>query len=44
VSRLTLSDPPASLDAALASCKLFVEHPIARMAGICAIIRRATPE
>ena len=43
VSRLTLSDPPASLDAALASCKLFVEHPIARMAGICAIMRRATP-
>jgi hypothetical protein len=44
VSRLTLSDPPASLDAALASCKLFVEHPIARMTGICAIMRRATPE
>ena len=44
VSRLTLSDPPASLEAALASCKLFVEHPIARMTGICGIIRRATPE
>jgi hypothetical protein len=44
VSRLTLRDPPASLDAALAACKLFVEHPIARMTGICAIIRRATPE
>jgi hypothetical protein len=44
VSRLTPGDPPASLDAALASCKLFVEHPIARMTGICAIIRRATPE
>jgi hypothetical protein len=43
VSRLAPGDPPASLDAALASCKLFVEHPIARMAGICAIIRRATP-
>ncbi|MDO8401094.1 MAG: hypothetical protein Q7T45_25105 [Bradyrhizobium sp.] len=36
--------PPDSLSAALASCRLFVEHPIARMAGICAIIRRATPE
>lgn len=36
--------PPDCLPAALASCRLFVEHPIARMAGICAIIRRATPE
>jgi hypothetical protein len=44
VSRLTLSDPPASLEAVLASCKLFVEHPIARMTGICAMIRRATPQ
>ena len=44
VSRLAPGDPPASLEAALASCKLFVEHPIARMTGICAIIRRATPE
>lgn len=43
VSRLAPSDPPASLEAALASCKLFVEHPIARMTGVCAIIRRATP-
>jgi hypothetical protein len=43
VSRLAPGDPPASLEAALASCKLFVEHPIARMTGICAIIRRATP-
>jgi hypothetical protein len=34
---------PKSLDAALASCRLFVEHPIARMTGICAIIRQATP-
>lgn len=44
VSRLAPGDPPASLEAALAACKLFVEHPIARMTGICAIIRRATPE
>jgi len=44
VSRLAPGDPPASLEAALASCKLFVEHPIARMSGICALIRRATPE
>jgi hypothetical protein len=35
--------PPPSLQAALASCRLFVEHPIARMTGICGIIRRATP-
>ena len=44
VSRLAPGDPPASLEAVLAACKLFVEHPIARMTGICAIIRRATPE
>ena len=41
---LAPGQPPDSLQAALASCRLFVEHPIARMAGICAIIRRATPE
>jgi hypothetical protein len=35
--------PPQSLQVALASCRLFVEHPIARMTGICGIIRRATP-
>jgi hypothetical protein len=34
--------PPESIDDALAACRLFVEHPIARMTGICAIIRRAT--
>ena len=44
VSRLVPGDPPASLEALLASCRLFVEHPIARMTGICALIRRATPE
>jgi hypothetical protein len=36
--------PPPSLQAALASCRLFVEHPIARMTGICALIRAAMPE
>ncbi len=36
--------PPPSMQDALASCRLFVEHPIARMTGICAIIRHATPE
>ena len=30
--------------AVLKSCRLFVEHPIARMTGLCALIRRATPE
>lgn len=34
---------PASLQEGLAACRLFVEHPIARMAGICAIIHHATP-
>ena len=42
--QLAPGQPPDSLQAALASCRLFVEHPIARMAGICTIIRRATPE
>jgi hypothetical protein len=41
--QLAPARPPESLEAALASCRLFVEHPIARMTGICAIIRRATP-
>jgi hypothetical protein len=31
--------PPPSLQDALVSCRLFVEHPIARMTGICALIR-----
>jgi hypothetical protein len=44
VNRLAPGDPPASLDQVLASCRLFVEHPIARMTGICALIRRAMPE
>jgi hypothetical protein len=34
---------PDTLRHALASCRLFVEHPIARMTGLCALIRRATP-
>jgi hypothetical protein len=41
--QLAPTSPPEALQAALASCRLFVEHPIARMTGICAIIRRATP-
>jgi hypothetical protein len=36
------STPPDTLQGALASCRLFVEHPIARMTGLCALIRRAT--
>ncbi|MEH2591077.1 hypothetical protein [Bradyrhizobium sp. AZCC 1721] len=36
--------PPDTLKGAIASCRLFVEHPIARMTGLCALIRRATPE
>ena len=35
--------PPDTLAAALKSCRLFVEHPIARMTGLCALIRCATP-
>jgi hypothetical protein len=42
--QLAPGQPPDSLQATLASCRLFVEHPIARMVGICAIMRRATPE
>jgi hypothetical protein len=41
--QLAPSQPPPSVNSALAACRLFVEHPIARMTGICAIIRRATP-
>ena len=42
-SQLNPAAPPDTLHAALASCRLFVEHPIARMTGVCALIRRATP-
>lgn len=41
--RLKRGTPPETLDGALRSCQLFVEHPIARMTGLCALIRRATP-
>ena len=40
--QLKPSAPPHTLKDALASCRLFVEHPIARMTGLCALIRRAT--
>ena len=43
-SQLKPSAPPDALKGALASCRLFVEHPIARMTGLCALIRRATPQ
>lgn len=43
-SQLKPSTPPDTLNGALASCRLFVDHPIARMTGVCALIRRATPE
>jgi hypothetical protein len=40
--QLEPASPPATLQDALASCRLFVEHPIARMTGICALVRDAT--
>jgi hypothetical protein len=43
-SELKPSPPPPSLQDALASCRLFVEHPIARMTGICAVIHASMPE
>jgi hypothetical protein len=43
-SQLKPATPPDTLKGALASCRLFVEHPIARMTGLCALIRRATPD
>jgi hypothetical protein len=42
--QLKPATPPNTLQGALASCRLFVEHPIARMTALCALIRRATPE
>jgi len=41
--QLKPATPPDTLKGALASCRLFVEHPIARMTGLCALIRRVTP-
>jgi len=43
-AQLKPEPPPDTLKSALSSCRLFVEHPIARMTGLCALIRRATPE
>jgi hypothetical protein len=43
-SHLAPAAPPDTLAGVLKSCRLFVEHPIARMTGLCALIRRATPE
>jgi len=42
VRQLKPSPPAGTLKSALRSCRLFVEHPIARMTGLCALIRRAT--
>lgn len=42
-SQLKPATPPDTLKSALRSCRLFVEHPIARMTGLCALIRRVTP-
>jgi len=42
-SQLKPAAPPDTLACVLKSCRLFVEHPIARMTGLCALIRRATP-
>jgi hypothetical protein len=39
---LSPSAPPDTLQQALASCRRFVDHPISRMTGICALIRTAT--
>jgi hypothetical protein len=41
-TQLKPAPPPDTLADALKSCRLFVEHPIARMTGLCALIRRAT--
>jgi hypothetical protein len=35
--------PPVSTKPSLDAIRRFVDHPIARMTGICALIRRATP-
>lgn len=42
--QLELARAPSTLQVALASCRMFVEHPIARMTGICATIHDATAE
>lgn len=41
-SQLTPSTPPQTSMEALAVYRLFVEHPIARMTGLCAVMHRAT--
>lgn len=39
----TSAPPSAHAASAIAAVRRFVEHPIARMTGICALIRHATP-
>jgi hypothetical protein len=40
---LSVSPPPAAADQAIAAVRRFVNHPIARMTGVCALMRHATP-
>lgn len=40
---VTLSAPPQSADRAIAAVRRFVRHPIARMTGVCALMRAAMP-
>lgn len=42
-NRISTSAPRQPVDPVLAAVRRFVRHPIARMTGICALIRRATP-
>lgn len=41
--RISTSAPRESVEPVLAAVRRFVRHPIARMTGICALIRHATP-
>lgn len=40
---ITAAAPPAPVEPVLVAVRRFVHHPIARMTGICALIRHATP-
>jgi hypothetical protein len=43
-SAIALTEPPRGAEAAVAAVRRFVTHPIARMTGICALMRAAMPE
>src|SRR5246127_1238562 len=43
-SHIPLTSPPQEVEPVLAAVRRFVRHPIARMTGVCSLVRRAMDE